>query len=140
MWALDHDQADHCLQVREDGPTTGVHRVTEGACDWRFARVCSALGKQRAQHEDADAIGRLNDKLSTYLGKPVELTPAASMPDALSRALDQFGRVFGGRGVVLKAHPGNTPSGGKARVTDARHSTTDAEWQPLRAIEQTRIR
>lgn len=85
-------------QRRATPPT----ETTDVPRDKQLVRTSSRPGEQRAQHEDADAIGRLNDQLSTYLGKPVELTPAASLPNALSRALDQFGRVFGGRVIVFE--------------------------------------
>lgn len=86
----------------EERRATPPTETADVSRDKQLVRVSSQPGEQRAQHDDVEAIGRLSGQLSTYLGRSIELAPAASLPDTLSRALDQFGRVFGGRVIVFE--------------------------------------
>jgi hypothetical protein len=85
-------------QPQDSGTKCGFHAPRSE----RIVRLNSDHPNAEQADGDAERIQKLSDRPGADLGKPVELAPAASLPDALSRALDQFGRVFGGRPVVFE--------------------------------------
>jgi hypothetical protein len=85
-------------QPQDSGTKRGFHAPRSE----QIARLNSDHPNAEQADGDTERIQKLSGRPGTHLGKPVELTPAASLPDALSRALDQLGRVFGGRPVVFE--------------------------------------
>jgi hypothetical protein len=85
-------------QPQDSGTKRGFHAPRSE----QIVRLNSDHPNAEQADGDTERIQKLSDRPGTHLGKPVELAPAASLPDALSRSLDQFGRVFGGRPVVFE--------------------------------------
>lgn len=61
----------------------------------------SRPSERNNREADSRSTENLSKRLSGYIGKDVSLAPARSVPDAVSRALAEFDKTFGGRTVVF---------------------------------------
>lgn len=61
----------------------------------------SRPSERNNREADSRSTENLSKRLSGYIGKDVSIAPARSVPDAVSRALAEFDKAFGGRTVVF---------------------------------------
>lgn len=88
----------------EDRRVTPPTETADVSREKQIVRLNSEPGERRAEHDDREVTDRYSRILSRYVGGDVRFTPSTDVPHAVSRALAEFDRVFGGRTVVVQNH------------------------------------
>lgn len=85
----------------EERRATPPSETADTPRDQQTVKFNSRPSERNNREADSRSTENLSKRLSGYIGKDVSLAPARSVPDAVSRALAEFDKAFGGRTVVF---------------------------------------